>query len=266
MKQFSKISGGRYYDGREGSWRGIYFAISRAIRSSFLIEMEFTNFVSEGRVYSLEISLTAANRTWTENLPLAVPAGGSIAEPASPKQPERTDSPIQTIFSGNAAVYSGAAAVVLLAAGLWFWRRRRQPGQPQPRGTAGPNDAAVKIQAKESGEAAGPATAGVLVRLTRIQAGISTETFELELDRAVIIGNDPAVSNLVLGGGSRLAPAHCEIFFTAGRLYIRDLGTEAGTLVNGAAVTDRQVLEERDVIGLGDVELQIAFPAAGQYD
>ena len=131
MKQFSQNSGGRYYDGREGSWRGIYFAISRAIRSSFLIEMEVPDFHSEGTIYPLEISLAAANRTLTEKLQITVPAGG-VAAPAktetSRDKAGKEAAGKSDAGSGQAAVLAGIAVVVLLGAGGWFWRRRRAAG------------------------------------------------------------------------------------------------------------------------------------------
>ena len=246
MKQFSRSSGGRYYDGREDSWRGIYFAISRAIRSSFLIEMEVPDFRSEGRIYPLEMNLVAANRTWIEKLQLTVPAGGTAmpakneaAKDAAHKGgADKTDATASPV-----ALYAGTAALLILAAIFWFRRRKTSGGGA----VSGPEER--------------PALeAGVWVRLTRIHEGPPPNQFELEIDSSVIIGSDPRVSHLVLDTDSRIAPAHCEIVFEAGRLHIRDLGTEQGTFLNGVAVTDRQIVEEQDVLRLGGTELRITFP------
>ena len=87
MKDFAAQSGGRFYDGRSGGWRGIYFAISRSIRNAFVIELDAAGFRSEGAAYPLELSLAAANRTWTSKLQLTVPAGGNAAPPPGPATP-----------------------------------------------------------------------------------------------------------------------------------------------------------------------------------
>ena len=87
MKDFATQSGGRFYDGRSGGWRGIYFAISGSIRNAFVIELDAAGFRSEGAAYPLELSLTAANRTWTSKLQLTVPAGGTTATPTGSPAP-----------------------------------------------------------------------------------------------------------------------------------------------------------------------------------
>ena len=227
------------------------------------------DFRSEGAIYPLEISLAAANRTLTEKLQLTVPAGGA-APPAKPETSsdkagkEAAGKP--DAGSGQAAVLAGFAAVVLLGAGGWFWRRRRTAGS----GASGAENTTIPAAGEpKPAEAVPPGlppalpaqpTPGVLVRLTRIHEGPPPNQFELEIDSGVIIGSDPRASHLVLDTDSRIAPAHCEIVFAAGRLYIRDLGTAQGTFLNGAAVTGRQVIEEQDVLRLGATELQITFP------
>lgn len=261
MKQFAQISGGRYYDGREGSWRGIYFAISRAIRNAFLIEAEVPDFRSEGRIYPLEITLSAANRTWTEKLQITTPAGGKAApaktSDSKPVAAEKTD-----FAPGQVAVSTGIAAAAALAVGIWFWRRRRSGKEPVSQEVCMPEPApAATASAPAVAEAVVRAPEpGVLVRLTRIHEGPPPHQVELEIDSRVVIGSDPAVSHLVLESDNRISPAHCEIFFEAGFLYVRDLSGGQGTFLNGAAVAGRQRIEEQDVLRLGATELRITFP------
>lgn len=267
MKQFSRASGGRYYDGREGSWRGIYFAISRAIRNSFLIELEFPELRSEGSVYPLEIGLTAAGRTWTDKLQLTVPAGGKpAAGNAEEKQKGGAGGSGQTANSGPTVALAGGAAAVVLAGGLWYWLRRRRSAPaaaPAATGPAADADAADGLSGAASASeatAAAVGPAGIAVRLIRLHEGRPAEQFEFEIDGCVVIGSDPARSHLVLESDSRVAPAHCELFVAAGRLYVRELETEQGTLLNGVPVTDRQPVENQDVLSLGGAEMRIAFP------
>jgi predicted component of type VI protein secretion system len=100
-----------------------------------------------------------------------------------------------------------------------------------------------------------------LIRLTLIHESLPPNQFELEIADRVILGSDPKVSNLVFDRDSQIAPAHCVIIFTVGRLFIEDLGTEKGTFVNGVAITSRQCLEEQDILKLGNTEMRLTFPA-----
>ena len=128
MKQFSQASGGRYYDGRNGSaWRGIYFAITRAIRNAFLVEIEVPNFRSDGSVYGLEISLNAPNREWKEKLQLTFPAGGTVTAASgntTPGPAVATGDGRPGGGAGSAFLYAGCVAVILFVTGGWCWWRR----------------------------------------------------------------------------------------------------------------------------------------------
>jgi pSer/pThr/pTyr-binding forkhead associated (FHA) protein len=76
----------------------------------------------------------------------------------------------------------------------------------------------------------------------------------------VIIGSDPMVSHLVFEQDSGISAAHCEILLEAGCLYLRDLVSTTGTYLNGVALTDRQRIEEQDVLRIGRTEMRITFP------
>ena len=101
---------------------------------------------------------------------------------------------------------------------------------------------------------------GVLIRLTCIDAGSSTNQFELEIADRVVIGSDPLVSHLVFEQDEGIAAAHCEIFFEAGYLFLRDLSSATGTLLNGTPLADRRRIEDQDVLKIGQTEMRITFP------
>jgi hypothetical protein len=266
MKDFARLSGGRYYDGRGGDWRGIYFAITRAIRSAFLIELDVPNFRSEGSVYELTMTVTAANRAWTEKIQLTIPAGGTIIPPATTSKAGGTSSPetdksTTTFMEGNQLLYAGFATLVVVAAGSWvWWRRRPVNSKGNPVTESMPNipspDQAVILPSVDV-----PSDPGVLVRLTRIHDGPLPNQFEIEILDRVILGSDPGFSHLVFENDSGISPAHCEILFESGRLYVQDLASSQGTFLNGVELTARQCIEEQDILRLGTAELKISFPS-----
>ena len=252
MKGFASQSGGRFYDGRGGAWRGIYFAVMRSIRSSFVVELDATGFRSEGAVYPLELSLQAANRTWISKLQLTVPAGGVRAAPPGESSPAAQQPPGQNNLGANAWLYAGLV-VALGVIGGWFWIRRRSAVRESGR--------AVDISSPtplSTDEALG--IPGVLTRFTRIQEGPSPNQFDLEIIDRVVLGRDPAVSQLVFEHDSNISPSHCEIFFENGFMYVQDLGSAQGTFLNGMPLTTRQRIEETDVLRIGHTELRITFP------
>ena len=258
MKTFSRLSGGRYYDGRGGEWRGIYFAISRAIRSAFVIEAEATNLRSEGAVFPVSLTLSAANKVWTEKLDLTIPAGGAIvAAPA-----KQTDAP--TASGGKVAgkdsssgvnqwLWIAAGLVAILCAGGIMLLRRRSKSSAKPAPVA-PDPAPPAVQPSRQ--------PGVLVRFSRVEAGAQPEPFDVEIVDRVIIGSDPRASHLVLEQDDEIAAAHCEIVFETGLLYVQDLASPGGTCLNGVVLTERQRIEEQDILQLGRTAMRISFPSS----
>ena len=262
MRDFAAQSGGRFYDGRSGGWRGIYFAITRSIRNAFVIELDATGFRSEGAAYPLELSLAAANRTWNSKLQLTVPAGGSAAPPVPPAAAAK---PAETGNRDNLTWILGGAVAVLILAGAWFWSRRRAAGPAKAMAPAvsasEPSPAAGPAVATEPASAAVATPAGVLTRLTRIHEGPPPHQLEIEIADRVVLGSDPSVSHLVFEQDHEIAPAHCEIFFEEGRLYLQNLATDRQTFLNGVALTARQSLDEQDVLKIGRTEMRITFPS-----
>lgn len=62
-------------------------------------------------------------------------------------------------------------------------------------------------------------------------------------------------SGLVLSGDSRLGEEHCEVVRDGDRFVLRDLGTDAGTVINGQKVKERK-LEGGEVIMVGRTVLR----------
>jgi DNA-binding NtrC family response regulator len=61
----------------------------------------------------------------------------------------------------------------------------------------------------------------------------------------------------------RMAPRHAEVRIDAGRVLIRDLGSEVGTRLNGQLLVGERALEPGDVLRLGDTLLVYAPSSAG---
>jgi predicted component of type VI protein secretion system len=57
---------------------------------------------------------------------------------------------------------------------------------------------------------------------------------------------------------SQVSRRHCEVFETADKLAIRDLGSSNGTFVNGKKITGDQVLKNGDELTVGAVTLRVA--------
>lgn len=255
MRDFAGQSGGRFYDGRGGDWRGIYFAITRSIRSSFVIEVDATGFRSEGAVYPFELSLISANRTWTSKLQLTVPAGGTEASAmtgdSKAEAQSRAWGSLGGMPAGSRWPYVGIAMLLAVVLGLgWFWIRQRRATRISGHS---PSTESTAVCAGDP--------PGVLTRLTRIHEGPPPDQLEFEIVDQVVLGSDPAVSHLVFENDREIASKHCRMFLEGGRLYLQNLASAQGTFLNGVELTSKQCIEEQDILKMGRTEMRITFPS-----
>jgi len=72
-----------------------------------------------------------------------------------------------------------------------------------------------------------------------------------------LLGRDPDAEIYVNSFG--VSRRHARIRITAGRATIEDLGSKNGTFVGNRRIVGPTVLADRDVIGLGSVELQVGI-------
>jgi pSer/pThr/pTyr-binding forkhead associated (FHA) protein len=91
---------------------------------------------------------------------------------------------------------------------------------------------------------------------------------------SAVVGRDPAHDWLLTD--PRVSRMHCRLYAQGGLLLVQDLGSTAGTLLNGAAITRVMPLRRGDVLRLGQTEVTVIavptpdptleFPAVGPPD
>lgn len=87
----------------------------------------------------------------------------------------------------------------------------------------------------------------------------SRARFRLEPGKKRLIGSDPKCS-IRLEPGESIEPLHCEVFFSGGLWQVRDLGSLAGTHLNGRSI-GQEALANGDVIQIGDARLAFVMDA-----
>jgi len=80
----------------------------------------------------------------------------------------------------------------------------------------------------------------------------------IDANRPFVIGNSPDVDLLI--SGPAVSPNHCEIRYEQGRVILHDVGTKAGTVLNGLHVTKPVALADGDVIEIGNAIIRVADP------
>jgi hypothetical protein len=164
---------------------------------------------------------------------------------------------------------------LLVAAGvgwLFFGRRREDPptdapeesreelrpatptGPPQPSAPAAPEVAPAPVTPAPAGDAASPP---VRLRLLPLQPGASP--LSVSVAGTVTLGREGGRADVAVPGDGAISARHAALERHGRRVLLRDLGSTNGTAVNGVPVRDTVVLDEGDVVRLGQTDLRVTY-------
>lgn len=91
----------------------------------------------------------------------------------------------------------------------------------------------------------------------RVQSGFY-EGLDWPLDRSCTVIGRGRNADLVLSEAT-ISRSHAVLAFEAGRLFVQDLGSTNGTLLNGAR-EERALLADGDELQMGKLVLRVALP------
>lgn len=155
---------------------------------------------------------------------------GEAAEDAPKKEtPQETGSPISGAVAG--AIGGAVILAVILAAVLL---RRKKPAPPPA--------------AEQS---------GIYMRLEVLEGTLTSTRTEFNLTDELLVGRDAGCD--IAFDSPVLSRRHTRIFWDGTAVQIQDLGSQNGTSVNGAAVTEPRILRSGDEITAGDVRFRLKF-------
>ena len=100
-------------------------------------------------------------------------------------------------------------------------------------------------------------TASTVAYLIIQEAEEGGKVYRLVDRQVTTIGRAP--TNRIVLDDEVCSRTHCEIFYSDGAWYIRDLGSRNGTLVQGIPIAQDHELEEADTIEIGDSEAIFTF-------
>lgn len=98
---------------------------------------------------------------------------------------------------------------------------------------------------------------GVFMRLVVLEGALASGPEELELTEPLFIGSDPGCTIVLRAGDGE--ERHARVFLTGGAVYLEDLQTPGGTMVNGTRLDLPRVLRSGDSVTIGGLTFQLKF-------
>ena len=154
---------------------------------------------------------------------------GGAADTAPEKTPQETGVPI------SGAVAGAVGGVVILAVVL----------------------AAVLLRRKKPVLASAADQPGIYMRLEVLEGTLTSTRTEFDLTDELLVGRDAGCD--IAFDSPVLSRRHTRIFWDGTAVRIQDLGSQNGTAVSGAVVTEPRILRSGDEITAGDVRFRLKF-------
>lgn len=79
----------------------------------------------------------------------------------------------------------------------------------------------------------------------------SMKTFRCDFKTTIIVGRNPNMCTLLIGGDNSISGKHCGIYVKSGVFYVKDLDSSNGTKVNGIPLAGECEIHSGDIIKLG---------------
>ena len=95
------------------------------------------------------------------------------------------------------------------------------------------------------------------ITLTEI-GPMATRVLNAEFEDFLIIGRRKS-AGLVIADDNQVSGLHCKLWMDAGVMYVEDLGSTNGTILNGVPVTVRQPVRQEDTLNIGAFEYRISW-------
>lgn len=257
---FSRTSGGEFIEGG-GSEIGENFSqLRRQVNQVHVAELNCSACEPDGTVQRLQVQLTAGTNTMTDGLRIR------MQSTEAPTAREDTDSDTSTDTQTTSTMDSvttffaqlpwwgyglGAALLIGLAAGIYFWVRREEEEEE-------PEMAAQPTPRIKSGPTSEPEPAGPPIHFDVVgqQGG---DAYEASLSDRIVLGRSRSECDVALPD-DEASRQNSEIVREDGDVYVRDLNSTNGTLVNGVPISGSYKLEDGDRIMVGRTELRVSLP------
>lgn len=156
---------------------------------------------------------------------VSAPSGASRTEPG--KEAAKPLPLLPIVGIGGALVLAGVAAALCL-------RKKK----PEPSVSQSPEE-------------------GIFMRIEDLTGSLAGEETQCWLTGQLVVGRDPSC-DIVLDDPS-VSRRHARVFLAEGSVYLEDLGSQNGTMVNGAAIHMPCLLRSGDELAAGEARWKLKF-------
>ena len=272
--EYSRRSGGNLYDAKKSSFQSVLDKISDLLNGSMTALFNIENALADGSVQRASLIYSNGSTNLSDGMDIRIlntkGTPDAISKDSSEGGLKEDGGNGLDKFMANKPLFFGSIALlVLLAVAFMLFsarsKKKREAELLAVAGTNGGNEPPTQVASVTERRTAivgstAPAPSGPAIEAELTVTGSSArcETYRTIVRDRVTIGRkggDPSV--LGIPGDATISARHCELIFSKGRLFVADLNSTNGTMVNGSPISGMYPLNNGDRILLGKTELKV---------
>ena len=267
LGRFARRSGGEYIEVEAGSkpLPEVYATMHGKIRQVFVARLSCPDCPGDGQLHALRLSLSVGDKVLPDvglNVRLRPPPRGSTPPPPPPPSPEPT--PLWVYVLGVAAALGLVGLIVHLVRGKKDSDGEKDSDGDMPPPPPQPDQEEIKEDEDENGNGGTviPVAGKTLsISLTVVGRQEYSRTYSASLVESgvdVVVGRGPGCG-IIIDDDSGISGEHCKLTLENGQVFVQDLDSTNGTLVDGVRIDERRRLEEGSLILLARTELRLSL-------
>ena len=268
----ARASGGELLEVVQNRFTEAYATARRHIADAITVRVHCAACPPDGRVYPVQISLNEAGRIVTGAGHVRLLPGE-----AATRSSGGDIHPLLAWLPASIRPYWGillGSVLALIAGMLLLMRLRRAPVEPEP-------TPALEVAPVPDTQAIGPAVIpldaptrqaastravrqedpGIRIRLSLVEGKRHGHSWGFMLQQQTSLGRSPS-NDVVLSDDPQISSRHCVLIRERDKIFVQDSQSMNGTFVNGVEIKARYLLEDGDILGLGNTTLRITWSGA----
>lgn len=260
--EFSRRSGGQVFDAKSSAFSDVFNSISASLNESLVLKIDLGEMKPDGTAKRIEIAYTDGEKSLYDGISVRLtPKGGQDAESA-PKEPLSADvagaggEPAENWLQQWKYPLAAGAAVFL--GGLLFFIIQKKKKQALVKDQeVKPQEKATVQMPRVSPTVSVPVVPTMKIELIVTGTTAPGEKFTAKVSDRLVLGRNAGQAVLTIPGDGTISGRHCELVFSRGKLFVADLQSTNGTMVNGVPVRGEFPLNDGDRLTLGKTEMRV---------
>ena len=260
--EFSRRSGGQVFDAKSSAFSDVFNSISASLNESLVLKMDLGEMKPDGTAKRIEIAYTDGEKSLYDGISVRLtPKRGQDAESA-PKEPLSADVAVTGSEPAENWLqqwkYPLAAGAAVFLGGLLFLIIQKKKKQALVKDhEVKPQEKATVQMPRVSQTVSVPAVPSMKIELIVTGTTAPGDKFTANVSDRLVLGRNTGQAVLTIPGDGTISGRHCELIYSRGKLFVADLQSTNGTMVNGVPVRGEFPLNDGDRLMLGKTEMRV---------